>query len=130
MAEQLVKLHLAQDCAQRGLRQLRGLVDVVGHLDGRVVGADHIERDHGVHLDGDVVAGDHVLRGNLQHILAQADAHHLLEGAEDKDDAGAVRLGRDAAQGEDDPALVLAQNLDAVENIQDDDGDKDQNRSQ
>ena len=79
MAEQLIELHLAQHRAQRGLRELRGLVNVVGHLDGGVVGVDHVERDHRVHLEGDVVAGDDVLGRNFEHFLAQGDADHLLE---------------------------------------------------
>jgi len=40
MTEQLVELNLAQHRTQRGLRELRGLIDVVDHLDGRVVGVD------------------------------------------------------------------------------------------
>jgi hypothetical protein len=128
MAEQLVQLHLAQHRAQRGLRKLRGLVDVVGHLDGGVVGVDHVERDHGVHLEGDVVAGDHVLRGNLQHLLAQRDAHHLVEGPEDQMMPGPFGRRAGRGPGEDDAALVLAEDLDGVEQVEDDDGDENQNR--
>ena len=112
VAEQLVQLDLAQDRTQRGLGKLGGLVDVVGHLDGGGVGVHHVERDHGVHLEGDVVAGDHVLGRNLEHILTQRDAHHLVKGPEDQDDAGPLGGGQGAAQPENHPALVLAENLD------------------
>ena len=129
MAEQLIQLDLAEHRAQRRLRQLRGLVNIVGYLDGRVVGVDHIERNHSVHLDGDVVAGNHVLSWNLEHVLSQRDANHRLHRPEDKDDAWPVWRWRNATQGEDHTALVLAENLDAVEHVENENGQNDCKRS-
>jgi hypothetical protein len=113
---------------ERGLRKLRGLVDVVCHLDGGVVGIHHVERDDGVDLQRDVVARDDVLRRNLEHILAQGDADNLIEWPEDQNDARPLGHRQRMAQAEDYAALVFAENLDGIENIQDNDGKENQDR--
>ena len=122
MGEQFVEIDFAEDGAQRGLRELRGLVDVVGDLDDRLDGIDHAHDDDGVDLQCDVVACDDVLRGDLHRLLAQADADNLVDGAEDQDDAGAGGVVTDAAQAEDDGAFVLLEDLDGVEDVKQDDG--------
>src|SRR5208337_4043724 len=126
MAQHLVQLYLAQHGAQRGLGKLRGLVDVVGDLDGGVVGIHHVQRYHRVHLQGDVVAGDDVLGRNLEHLLAQREAHHLVDGPENQDDARPLWRSQNAAQTENHSALILLQDLDGVEQVEDNDGDYDQ----
>ena len=94
------------------------------------LGFDHVQRHHRIHLDGHVVAGDHVLRRNFQHLLPQRDAHHLVDRPENENDAGALGRSQNAAQPEDDAALVLAQNLDGVQQVENDDGAHyDQNRN-
>ena len=90
VGEELVEIDLAEDGAEGGLGELRGLVDVVGDLDDGLGGVDDAEGDDGVDLEGDVVAGDDVLRRDLHGLLAEADADDLVEGAEDQDDAGAL----------------------------------------
>ena len=59
---------------------------------------DHAQSNDGVDLQGDVVAGDDVLRGNFHRLLPQRDAHDLIEGAEDQDDARAFGSRQDAAR--------------------------------
>ena len=127
--EETVELDFAEHRAERGLGELRGLVDVVGDLDDRLGRVEHAQGDDGVDLDGDVVAGDDVLRRDFQDLLSQGDADDLVEGAEDEDDSGAFRLGRSAAEAEDDATLVLAKNLDRAEEIKRDYQNNDENRN-
>src|SRR5207248_6762335 len=125
-----VELDLAEYGAEGGLRELGGLVDVVGDFDDSPNGVDDAECDDRVDLESDVVAGDDVLRGNLHRLLAQRDTDDALEGAEDQDDTGADGAAADAAESEEDTPLVLVEDLDAVEQIDEDndDGDEDGKR--
>src|SRR5208283_4034378 len=129
MAQHLVQLHLAQHRTQRGLGKLGGLVDVVGDLDGGVVGIHHVERDHRVHFQGNVVAGDDVLGRNLEHLLAQREAHYLVDGPENQDDTRPLGRPQDAAQTENHTALILLQDLDGVEKVENDNHDHNQHWS-
>ena len=72
VGEEAVEIDLAEDGAERGLGELRGLVDVVGDLDDRLVGVDDAEGDDCVDLEGDVVAGDDVLRRDFHGFLTEA----------------------------------------------------------
>jgi hypothetical protein len=128
LTEKLIEFDFAEDGTQRSLCKLRGLVDVVSDLDGGVVGIDDVERDDGVHFERDVVAGDNVLRRHFEHVLAERDADHLIEGTEDEDDSRPLGHGQSAAQTEDDTALIFAQDLDGVEQIENDNSDDDENR--
>src|SRR5271163_5078749 len=87
MGQEAVEINFTENGAQGGLRKLRGLVDVVGYLDDGLGGIDDAEGDDGVDLEGDVVAGDDVLRGDFHRLLTETDANHLVEWAEDPDDA-------------------------------------------
>jgi hypothetical protein len=129
VGEDVVELDLAEDGAEGGLGELRGLVDVVGDLDDGLGGVEDAEGDDGVDLEGDVVAGDDVLRGDLHGLLAQADADDLVEGAEDEDDAGALGGLADAAEAEDDGALVLLEDLDGVDDVERENGENDEQRN-
>jgi len=71
LAEELVQLHLAEDGAQRGLRELADGVEAVLHLEHGIVGVDDAEVDDGVDLLADVAAGDDVLRGHVVRHGAQ-----------------------------------------------------------
>ena len=77
-------------------------------------------------LEGHVVTGDDVLRGDFHRLLAEGDANHLVERAEDEDDAGAGGVVSDAAEAEDDATFVLLQNFDGVDKVKNDDGDDDE----
>ncbi len=111
VAQQIVQVGLAEGAAQRGLRDLRRRLDVVRHLRDGVVGVDHAEVDHRVDLDGDVVAGDDLLRRHLMGDGAQVDARHAVDEGNDEEQARA--LGPlNAAQAEDDAALVLLDDFD------------------
>ena len=86
--------YFAEHRAQRGLGELRGLVDVVRDFDHGSIGIKHAQGDDGVDLDGDVVAGDDVLRRNFEHLLPEGDANHGIEGREDEDESGAFGVPR------------------------------------
>ena len=107
LGQHVVEIVLAQHPAQRGLRQLAGRREVAD-LDHRALGIHHAEINDGVHLHRDVVAGDHVLGRHLVHHDAQIDAHHLLNERHQQEEPRALGAGV-AAEREDDPALVLAQ---------------------
>jgi hypothetical protein len=51
VGEQLVEVDFAEDGAQRGLGELRGLVDVVRDLDDGLDRVDHAQGDDGVDLE-------------------------------------------------------------------------------
>ena len=122
MGEQLVEVDLAQDGAEGGLGELRGLVDVVRDLDDGAGGVDDPQGDDGVDFEGDVVAGDDVLRRDFHCFLTKAHPDNLVERAEDEDDARAGGGLLHAAKAEDDGSLVLLEDLDGVEDVEDDDG--------
>ena len=61
--------------------------------------------------------------------LAEGDADDLVDGAEDEDDAGAGGVVADAAEAEDDGALVLLEDLDGVEEVEEDDGEDEEQRN-
>jgi hypothetical protein len=82
-------------------------------LDGdyRLVRGDHVEVADGVDAGGDVVARDHVLRGDVEGDRAQVNADHAVDDRYQQDQSGPL-LADQAAEAEDDAALVLAQNAD------------------
>ncbi len=75
-----------------------------------------------------VVARDHVLRRNFQHLLPQRDPNHLVERPENKNDTRPLGRRQRASQPEDHSALILAQNLDGIQQIKNNDCDCNQNR--
>ena len=111
LGEQRVELGLAEHRAQRGLRDLGGGEEEVLDLGDRLVRVDDAEVGDGVDAHGDVVLGDDLLRRHVQRDRSQVDADHLVDERDQQDQAGAL-LGDQAAEPEDDAALVLAQDPD------------------
>src|SRR6202035_3944200 len=89
VGEDLVEVDFAEDGAEGGLGDLRGLVDVVGDFDDGLDRVDDAKGDDGVDLEGDVVAGDDVLRRDFHGLLTEGDADDGVDGAEDQNYAGA-----------------------------------------
>ncbi len=121
MREEAVEVDLAEDGAEGGLGELRGLVDVVGDLNDGLGGIDDAEHDDGVDLERDIVAGDDVLRRNFHGLLTQRDADDLVYRPEDEDDSGTGGGLLDAAETEDHGTLVLLEDVDGADQIEDDD---------
>ena len=119
--QQLVELHLAEDRAERRLRELRRLVAVVEHLDHGAPRLDDAKEDDRVDLQRDVVARDDVLRRHLERLLSQRDAHHPVDGGEDQEDARTFCVRQQPSQSEDHAAFVLGQDLDRAEEVDDED---------
>ena len=114
LAQQLVEVGLAEDAAQRGLRDERRRADVVGDLDDGHLGVEDAEVDDGVHLHRHVVPGDDVLAGHVHRHHAQVDLHHAVHERQDEEQprpAGAHQT----AQAEDHAALVFLDDLDRQE---------------
>src|SRR4051812_46345201 len=111
LGEQHVEVGLAEHGAQRGLRDLRRRGAVALDLDDRPDRVDDLEVRDRVDLRRDVVAGDEVLRGDVERDRAQVDAHHAVDAGDELDDARPL-LAEQAAEAEDDRALVLAQDAD------------------
>jgi hypothetical protein len=130
VGEEAVEVDFAEDRAQGGLCELRGLVDVVGDFDDGLGGVDDAEGDDGVDLEGDVVAGDDVLRGDFHRLLAETDADDLVEGAEDPDEAWARGCLLDPAEAKNDASLVLFEDVEAVDEVENyyDDGEEQRER--
>jgi len=123
LRQHLIEVVLAEDGAQRRLRELAGRHLELLDLDHRLLRIDHPIVDDGVDLDRDVVLGDHILRRHVEHAGAQVHAHHLLDEGYDDDEAGPLHLPEPAQQ-EHHAALVLAQDADRVG----EDGDDNQER--
>ena len=70
LRENFVELELADDAADRGLRELRCRVLIVLHLRHREIGVNDAEVANGVHFHGNVVARDDVLRRNVKRFDA------------------------------------------------------------
>ena len=101
---------------------------VVGDLGHGVLGVQHAEVQDGAHPDRDVVAGDDFLGRDLQGDDAQVDLHHPVDERDDEEQARP--LGADqAAEPEDDAALVLLDDLDrGADDRQHDDEQDDRRR--
>src|SRR5579871_1393241 len=128
MAQQLIELDFAKHGAKGCLRELRGLVNVVRHLDSGSVRIDNVEGDDRIHFDGDVIARDDVLGRHFEHLLAKGDANHLVEGTENQNDTRPLGSWERSAEAEDDGAFVVAKDLDRVEQIKSNDQDENQKR--
>ena len=103
-----VELVLAEYGAQGRLGQhVRGR-QIVLDLDDRAFGIDDVEIEHRVDFHRNIVAGDDVLAGDFNDLNAQVYPHHLLNEGRQQNKAGALHPLK-AAQGEDDGALVFAQ---------------------
>ena len=123
VGEQLVQLDLAQHRAQRRLGKLARGVEVVLDLDDRLGRVEHPHVEHRVHLDRDVVPGDDVLRRDVERHDAERDA--LQRGKAQRHEDQPRSLGAPVpAQEERHAALVLAQDPEAHEGVDDDDGEQ------
>src|SRR5262249_47770147 len=123
MRQELVEVDLAEDGAQRRLGELLGLPIVILYADNSLRGVQNLPVDDGIYLQGDVIASDDVLGRDLQGLLAEIDAHHLLDRSKNKDQSRSAIGRAQSSQAEQHSALVLTQDLDAVEQIKDQDDD-------
>ena len=128
LREEVVERDLAEDAAQGRLGELGGGVEVILDVDDALERVDDPEVEDGVDLHRDVVLGDDVLGRDVHRDEPQADLHDAVDRGEDQDDPGALGLGQDPAEPEDDPALVLPQDLDGVQDVKDDDPHDDDQR--
>src|SRR5439155_16965212 len=116
---------LAEDAAQRRLGEETGGVEVVLHVHDRLHRVYDAEVDDGVDLQADVVLGDDVLGRHVQHHRAQADTRHPVDGPGDEDESGPLGLGQKLPEAEDDPPLVLVEDLHREKDPEDDDENDD-----
>ena len=125
LGQQLVQGGLAEDRAQRRLGDLGSGVDIVQDLGHGTLRVDDAEVDHRDDLDRDVVAGDDLLGGDLEGDGAEVDLDQPVD-AEGDDEEEPRPLERDqAAEPEDDPALVFLGDAHAGEEEDDQDQDDD-----
>src|SRR4029077_14849834 len=123
VGEKFVQFLLAEHGAQRGLSELRGLVDVVGNFDHGFARIDHTQKNDGIHFERNVVPRDDVLRRNFESFLAKRDSHHAVDRGKHQRYTGALGGIQKSAQTEDDTTFVLGQDLDGAEQVEDDDDD-------
>jgi len=109
--QDLVELHLAADASKRRLRELRGGIEKVLHLDDRLHGLDDAEIDDGVDLDGNVVPRDDVLRGDIHGDRPHVHADHAVHDGNEDDEAGPLD-GNDPAQPENDGPFIFVEDPD------------------
>src|SRR5262249_17470775 len=129
LCQHLVEIVLAQDPAQRRLRELAGRRQIVADLDHRALGIDDPEVEHGVDLHRDIVARNDVLRGHFVHYHWQIDAHHLLHERDKKKKSWSLGAGV-ASQREHHAAFVFAQDANGrIQNRQHQNHQSDNDRS-
>ena len=120
LREELVEQVLAEHRPQRRLGDLRGRDHEVLDLHDRGLRVDDPEVGDRVHAHRDVVLGDDLLRRHVQRDRPQVDLDHPVDDRDQQEDARALRLRQQAAEAEDDAALVLARDLDRRRQEQDD----------
>src|SRR5207245_4294756 len=76
-------------------------------------------------LQADVVLGDDVLGRHVQHDRAQAHPRHAVDRPGDQDEPRPLGGGQELSQAEDDPPLVLVEDLHREKDPEDDDEDDD-----
>ena len=102
---------LTEHRAQRRLGDLGRRDHVVLDLDDRRLRVDDPEVGDGVDAHRHVVLRDHLLRRDLQGDRAQVDPDHPVDDRDQDEEAGALGLGQEPAEPEDDSPLVLARDL-------------------
>ena len=112
LGEQLVERVLAEHRAQRRLGDLRRRDEVVLDLRDRGLRIDDAEVRHRGHPHGHVVLRDDLLRRDRQRDGAQVGLDHPVDERHEQDEARALRSREQAAEAEDDAALVLPQHAD------------------
>jgi hypothetical protein len=77
--EQLVEARLPKHGSQRRLRDLRRRLHEIIDANDRGLGVHDLEEDDRVHLDGHVVGGDHLLLRNLEGDDPEIDFSHVID---------------------------------------------------
>ena len=113
--KQFIEGGLAEDRPQRGLRDLRGGVDVVQDLGHRPSRVDDLEVDDRVDLGGHVVVRDHLLRRHLERDRALVDLDQAVDAERDDEEESRAFEGDQPPQPEDNPTLVFVGDADAGE---------------
>ncbi len=130
LREELVQHVLPEHRAQGRLGDLRRRRHEVLDLDDCRLRLDDAEVGDGVDAHRDVVLGDHFLRRHVERDRPQVDLDHPVDDRDQQEETRPLRFGQQAAEPEDDAALVLARDLDRGEEEEDDDqgdgGDGDQ----
>src|SRR5260370_2165593 len=120
MRQQLIEIYLAQDGAQRRLRELLRLPVIVLYSDHGLRGVQYLLVSDGIHLQRHVVASDDVLGRHFQGLLAKIDPDHFVNRSKHQNDPRSLGLLEEMAEAEDHRAFVLPQNLDGVEKVEKD----------
>src|SRR5260370_35714974 len=120
MRQQLIEIYLAQDGAQRRLRELLRLPVIVLYSDHGLRGVQYLPVNDGIHLQRAVVASDDVLGRHFQGLLAKIDPDHFVNRSKHQNDPRSLGLLEEMAEAEDHRAFVLPQNLDGVEKVEKD----------
>jgi hypothetical protein len=127
LGEQFVELDLAQHAAQRRLRNLRRRLQIIFDLGDRRFGRDYPEEDNRVHVHGDVVTSDHFLRGHVERHGPQVHFDHLIDDGDDEEEPRPFGP-LEPSEPKDHDSLILAHDLDRVEQEEHDDGQHDDER--
>src|SRR5205807_6016425 len=107
-----VELLFAEYGAQRGLRELRSLVDIIGNFNHSFTGIGDAQKNDGIYFERYVVASNDVLRRDFKGLLAKRDAHHAVHGSQHQNDARPLRPMVKASETKNHAALIFSQNLD------------------
>ncbi len=125
LRQQLVELVLAEHRAQRRLCDLERRGHEVLDLHDRVLRLDDPEVGDRVHARRHVVLRDHFLRRDVQRDRAQVDLDHPVDDRDQQEEPRPLRRRQQAAEPEDDAALVLARDLDRAQREDHDEEDDD-----
>src|SRR5512133_199293 len=84
VGEQFIQIHLAEYAPQGGLGQLAGGIQVILHLDDRLLRFHDPEIDHRRDLDRNVVMGDHILGRHLEGHGLQCHPDQAINSGDDQ----------------------------------------------
>jgi hypothetical protein len=116
LGQQIIKLTLTEDTAERGLGHHRRRMEVVLNLDNRSLLVDDTEINDGVDLHRHVIPGDDVLRRYVQGHGSQTDADHPIDEGHDDDETrtvATIEASRNATEPEDHGSFVFREDVDA-----------------
>ena len=113
LRKKLIELRLAENAAQRRLRELRSRKKEIFHFDNRLLRLHDPEIHHGVDLDRNVVLRNDILRMNVEDDGPQAHLNHPVDNRDEEDHTRP--LGADeAAKAENYAPLILPKYADSI----------------
>ena len=128
LAEQIVQANFAEHRPERRLRKLGRCIQVVFYLDDGPKRVHHPKINNGIHFHADVVFRDDVLSGNVHCDCAETHADDPVNRPKHPDQTWTFRFSQQAADTENHAALILAKDIQRIEEPDQNDDYRDQHQ--